>query len=682
MATFPSFFLSKLRRHPLGFSALGSLFLLGLLGSSACSSDGETADDGAATGGTVAGSGGSTTGSGGAPGEDDVDPPSEPVSPFIAIDQFGYLEDSEKIAVLRSPETGFDAAESFAPGANYQLIDASTKAVVFEAAPVAWNGGAVHDQSGDVAWHFDFSSVTAPGVYYVLDVTNGVRSDLFRVAADVYAEPLRHALRTFFYQRAGFAKEAAFAGDDWADAASHVGPLQDKNARRYDAPTDASTERDLSGGWYDAGDYNKYTAWTGDYVAAMLRAYEENPAAFNDATNIPESGNGTPDILDEARFGLDHLVRLQNEDGSVLSIVSLAHASPPSAATDPSLYGPASTNATLRAALAYSAGARVFADLDATFAADLKERAVAAWGWADANPAVVFRNNEGAAVGIGAGQQEVDANTLAVYKNCVAVELYRLTGDATYKDFFDDNFDAEAYGPINYYVAAWDMRYHDYYLDYAALPDADGTVKSTFLDRFLSGMDSDDNFGMLTLNADPYLAYVKTSDYTWGSNSHKSNIGTLFYSFAQRNLDAAKTADARRAAERYVHYIHGVNPLGLVYLSNMNEYGAHASVSQFYHTWFGEGTAWDEVGVSTHGPAPGFLVGGANPYYDWDACCTAGTCTDNGCGNAPPSPPFGQPAQKSYSNFNTNWPLNSWAVTENSNGYQIAYIRLLSKFVR
>ncbi|MGK3960067.1 hypothetical protein WMF38_44335 [Sorangium sp. So ce118] len=40
------------------------------------------------------------------------------------------------------------------------------------------------------------------------------------------------------------------------------------------------------------------------------------------------------------------------------------------------------------------------------------------------------------------------------------------------------------------------------------------------------------------------------------------------------------------------------------------------------------------------------------------------------------------PAQKSYKDFNTSWPLNSWAVTENSNGYQASYIRLLSKFVR
>jgi hypothetical protein len=46
------------------------------------------------------------------------------------------------------------------------------------------------------------------------------------------------------------------------------------------------------------------------------------------------------------------------------------------------------------------------------------------------------------------------------------------------------------------------------------------------------------------------------------------------------------------------------------------------------------------------------------------------------------SPPKGQPAQKSYKDFNTPWPLDSWSVTEPDDGYQVAYIRLLSKLVR
>ena len=147
-----------------------------------------------------------------------------------------------------------------------------------------------------------------------------------------------------------------------------------------------------------------------------------------------------------------------------------------------------------------------------------------------------------------------------------------------------------------------------------------------------------------------------------------------------------KNEAARNAAETFIHYIHGVNPFSLVYLSNMYSYGGDNCANEFYHTWFSNGSAkWDRVGTSTYGPAPGFLTGGPNPSYNWDACCPGGcgSASNNAVCNAENlTPPKGQPAQKSYKDFNTSWPLNSWEVTENSNGYQINYIRLLSKFVQ
>src|SRR5690606_10346375 len=106
---------------------------------------------------------------------------------------------------------------------------------------------------------------------------NNVRSPDVRIGADVYKPILKHALRTFYYQRAGFAKVEPFAEAGWTDTASHIAAGQDKNARLYSAPNDANTERDLSGGWYDAGDYNKYTNWHADYLVTLLHAYVENP---------------------------------------------------------------------------------------------------------------------------------------------------------------------------------------------------------------------------------------------------------------------------------------------------------------------------------------------------------------------------------------------------------------------
>ena len=77
-----------------------------------------------------------------------------------------------------------------------------------------------------------------------------------------------------------------------------------------------------------------------------------------------------------------------------------------------------------------------------------------------------------------------------------------------------------------------------------------------------------------------------------------------------------------RAASRYVHYLHGTNPLSLVYLTNMYAHGAENCANEMFHTWFADGSAmWDRAGTSTYGPPPGYLTGGPNPSYDWDGCC-------------------------------------------------------------
>lgn len=607
---------------------------------------------------------------------------------FIVVDQFGYRPEAEKVAVIRDPVTGFDAEDSFTPGSTYALVEAGSGTRVFTGAPTPWTGGGAQSSSGDRAWWFDFSSVTTPGTYYVLDTQQNVRSFEFRIAQDVYRAVLKHALRTFFYQRAGQAKEARFAGQGWADGASHLGPLQDHNCRVYDDPGNPATERDLSGGWYDAGDYNKYTNWHAGYVIGLLRAYEQRRAPWTDALEIPESGNGTPDVIDEARWGMDWLARMQSPDGSVLSIVGLSHASPPSAATGQSLHGPASTSATLSAAAAFAYGSKVFRAIGtaeaAAYADGLRDRAVAAYAWAAAHPDVLFRNNDAASgtSGLGAGQQETDDYGRLHKRIDAAVYLFEVTGETSYRDLVDARY-------AELHLIAWSMAYpfelgpQETLLYYASLPNATADVAARIRAAYRNAILGADNLDAHRREIDAYLSYMK--DYVWGSNSTKASQGLMFLDVALHGVDSSLEREARKAAERYLHYLHGVNPMRMVYLSNMYAHGADRGVNELYHSWFADGSAlWDRVGSSTYGPAPGFLTGGPNPEYDWDACCPSGcgNPTNNArCGTSRPAPPYGQPAQKSYLDFNTSWPLNSWSVTENSNGYQVAYIRLLSQFV-
>jgi endoglucanase len=603
------------------------------------------------------------------------------ISKYIVVDQFGYRPTAKKVAVIRDPAIGYDAAESYTPGATYALVNSVTTAQVFTAAPTIWQTGNIDTTAGDRAWWFDFSSVTTPGSYYVLDVSNNTRSYTFEIRDDIYNIVLKHAFRTFFYQRAGYAKQLPYADAGWVDGASHLGPLQDKNARYYLTPNDASTEKDVHGGWYDAGDFNKYTTWTAGYIGSMLIAYEETPTAWTDDFNIPESGNGIPDILDEAKWGLKHLLRLQNVDGSLISLVGMAHASPPSAGTSPSLYGNVTTASTLKAAAAYAYASKIFRKIGLPcFADSLQTAAIKAWDWAEANPSVMW-NNSG--TGIGAGEQEVGNYTRLMFKLEAAEHLFTITNDVKYRDFFDNNYQ-NAHLIQWWFVFPYEHYEQEVMLYYTSIPNATAGVVSAIQSRYLTGINAANNFGAYDSKKSSYLAHLDS--YVWGSNNIHSMQGLEFYEMVKYNINPARNTDAMTAAENYIHYIHGVNPLRQCYLSNMNNYGADKSVTQFFHSWFSNGSpTWDQVGVSTYGPAPGFLVGGANASYAMDGCCP-GNCGSTGnnalCTNPATLNAIGQPPMKSFADVNEVWPANSWSITENSNGYQTSYVRLLSKFVK
>ena len=139
--------------------------------------------------------------------------------------------------------------------------------------------------------------------------------------------------------------------------------MQDRQSRLVSAQNDATTERDLSGGWYDAGDFNKYVTFTTSVIQDLLLAYERNPGLWSDDFEIPESGDGVPDILNEIKWELDWLLRMRNNDGSVLSKVAVTQfqaASPPSRDLTPRYYGATSTSATLSAAISFAHAAIVF----------------------------------------------------------------------------------------------------------------------------------------------------------------------------------------------------------------------------------------------------------------------------------------------------------------------------------
>jgi endoglucanase len=616
--------------------------------------------------------------------------------PAIVVDQFGYPTTAPKVAVVRDPQVGYDRGAHFTPGRLYAVVDQSTGKIVKQGGLTIWNGGATDEVSGDRVWWFDFSDVTTPGTYTIVDIERAVHSPAFRIDNSVWRDVLKHAVRTFFYQRAGFEKTAGTAGPDWADAASHTGRWQDPQTRPWESKGLVSGDavKDLHGGWFDAGDYNKYTSWTARNVIVLLRAFEENPNAFGDDSGIAESGNGVPDLLDEVKWALDWLARMQNADGSLLCVQGLGHASPPSSAREPSYYGKATTAATYMGAATFAYAAKIYSARPEAnlkdYGKELAARAKRAWDWALSNRNVLYFNNDESrqpgSNGLASGQQEMNDEQRTAAKFEAAVYLYELTGDASYRAFIEWTYPSIV---ANSGPTQWETEGQEALLYYTRLPGISTEVKTSILTKFVTNVTNNpDQLPMAIGGADPYRSPMR--DYTWGSNASKAKQARL-YELLARYGDGRNVREANGAALGFIHYIHGVNPLGLVYLTNMKSAGAAHSATTMFHNWFAHGTKWQKVSESTPGPPPGYLVGGPNPQYSVDSCCTAGPgeagylchgaaayslCRNNY------APPLGQPAMKSYRQFDDGWPAASWAITEPSTHYQAQYIRVLARYVR
>jgi hypothetical protein len=589
------------------------------------------------------------------------------------VDQFGYQPEMTKVAVISDPIQGFNAAESYVPGTVLEVRAWGSNTVIYTGGPVPWSNGNTHAQSGDRVWWFDFSALKVWGEYYIYDPANDKRSATFAIHHRVYEDVLKQAARVFYYQRRGTDKPVPYADARWTDGTNFMGPLQDTQCQSVSNKV-AATQKDLRGGWFDAGDYNKYTTFADAPVSDLLFAYWQNPLIWPDDWNIPESGNGIPDLLDEVKWELDWLLRMQNANGSVLSkmgVTAFQGTSPPSAEVSPVYYGRESTTATLSASASFGQAARVYLAVGQTnFANVLSNAAVAAYNWAVANPSVIFSNT-----GFQSANPEVDTANYGYERDRLrmraAIHLYDLTRQSSYRTYVEANY-------LNIHAIAWywwgpyETSVQDALLHYSTLPGVTASVANVIRSRCQSSINGGDFLPAWAGRWDAYRAHVSDASYHWGSSTVKGHQGVLFYNNVTYNLNPPQSALCRAAAAGFVHYFHGVNPLTLVYLSNMYEHGADFGVNEIYHSWFGDQTIYDNALTSPNGPAPGYVTGGANKNFQPDAAYTGPRL----------APPMDQPPQKAYKDWNTSWPENSWEITEPAIYSQAAYVFLLSRFVR
>ena len=593
------------------------------------------------------------------------------ISDFIHIDQFGYLNDAQKVAVISNPIEGFNAGESFQPGSELEVRDFANDAVVFSAAPMIWNNGNTHVNSGDQGWWFDFSAVSTSGTYYILDPNSGDRSAPFDIGSNPYQEILRSSIRAFYYNRCNAPKTSPTAAAGWLDETNFLHDGQDASCRYVYDQSNASLERDLSGGWFDAGDYNKYVTFAHQPIHQLLSVFEEHTNLFGDDWEWPESGNGIPDLLDEIKWELDWLFKMTNNDGTAhikMGSINFAHnaAAPPSINTDPRYYGPTCTSASAAIASMFSHAALIYSTQQGMngFAQSLQDRAVSCWDYfvTSQNANVLETNCDDGT--INAGDADNDVNTQIESALIAAVYLFELTGLQIYHDYFKDHYSSIEPISVDYW-APYKMPYNEALLFYTTLSEADPVIAQRILSSAANvAINNSSNFFAFT-GDDLYRAEAPAWMYHWGSNNPKANLGNLCHLFIKYNVAPEYNDEMAQRASEQLHYFHGINPLGLVYLSNMYGYGGDRCADEIYHTWFNDGTIWDDAKSSPIGPAPGFLVGGPNASFSVPSI----------------SPPSSQPPQKSYLDFNDGFPDNSWEITEPSISYQASYVRFLANYV-
>jgi endoglucanase len=560
----------------------------------------------------------------------DAPPYAPETGPRVKVNQHGYVIGEPHRATLVT-----DSEDAVA----WELRDESDAVVT--SGTTSPKG--VDASSGLNVHVIDFTDTAPAGTYTI--TSDGDESYPFAIGEELYDELLTDALNYFYLARSGIEIEEEIVGADYARPAGHVSTAggDDTNQGDYNVGCQPAEESlvvygeawtcdytlDVVGGWYDAGDHGKYVVNGGIATAQLLGTYERALRAGSDAIaaladgslNLPEHGNGVPDVLDEAKWELDFMMSMTVPEGEELE--GMVHHKvhdygwtglpllPHNDAKVRYLHRP-STAATLNLAATAAQGARLFDTFDGEYADDLLNAAKVAWNAALAHPAIYAT----AADGNNGGGPYNDDNVADEFY-WAAAELYLTTGDAEYLTFLQGSpvADAESFPVAG---ISWDAL--------AAIAKINlATVPSSFPDRIaiadqvvagaqaIAEIQAAQSFGQ-ALAEDQFL---------WGSNSGVLNNIVILAA----GYDLSGDADLRKAAFESMDYLLGRNALANSYITG---YGTQYSENQ-HSRWF----AAQLTAELPHPPA-GSVAGGPNTTQGtWDptfaALYPAGDCAPQFC---------------------------------------------------
>ncbi|MFC1763165.1 glycoside hydrolase family 9 protein [Planctomycetota bacterium] len=498
--------------------------------------------------------------------------------PAIHVNQLGYLPSAEKRAVIVNIDGEFNLVRD----AGNQVVHSGSTVFVKDDRVI----------SGDRVYHADFSSVTTPGIYRI--ECDGITSPSFAIDWDVYREVADALLKSLYFQRCGLELDPLYAGL-WSHAICH-----NFLGRLYVDETTAGAYKDGRGGWHDAGDYNRYTTPAAVALGHLLLLREMYPSAYGDNLNIPETENGFSDLLDEIRWGLKWIVKMQDaSDGGVYHHLTkgwYAAFIMPEFDKGKILFYPKSSHATGGLAAVCAWGARLFAPIDPAFANQLRSAAEHAWRWLVTTP----------------GPDRVDHGygdwSYLDEQYWAAVQLYALTGEIQYHNFIKNRHEA---APKGY---GWQSVGTLGDVGYLLLPLAmqDETLKNVLGERLTERATS----VLYRRNADAYRIGLVVSDYGWGSNMA---VGAKAMDLLVENY-FNPSADWVAAAYDHLHYLLGRNAVGTSYVSG---YGTLAMRFPHHRPSDADGVDDSVPGLVSGGPnrdpvdSAADLVAGNPPAKSW-----------------------------------------------------------------
>lgn len=537
---------------------------------------------------------------------------SQTVTDQIKLNQAGFYPEGPKVAVV----TGNVASDDFF------IASTNLRDTVFRGKLSEEKQSAYSSTKTRIAV---FSSFTGKGSFVVCIPGIGT-SYVFDINNDVYKNVGISTLKGFYYQRVSMPLEEKYAGK-WRRSSGHpdTAVLIHPSAASLSRP--AGTVISTPGGWYDAGDYNKYIVNSGITMGTLLSAYEDFPDYFkNLKTNIPESGDNVPDILNEVIYNLRWMLSMQDpNDGGVYNKCTNAAFDGmvmPGVTQLPRYVVQKGTAATLDFAAVASQAYRIlklFKKQLPGLADSCLTASKKAWQWSLAHPAMVYDQNE-------INEKFAPKITTGGYGDrhfsdewlWAAAEMYLSSGDKKYFDTVVNHLGDRASLPNWGNVGM--LAYYSILRFEKTIPSYTKNAIEQMKEKVIAI--ADDYINHVPASAFATIMGQTKFDFSWGGNSVAANQGILlvkaylltgnkkYIDYATTNLD----------------YILGRNATGYCFITGI---GSKSTMHPHHRQSVADGVT---------DPVPGLMAGGPNPgmqdgcHYDFTEPETA--YSDSSCAYA------------------------------------------------